>query len=272
MGVALLLMAWIISIGAHELPGRGESQTNVVLIDPYPAFRAIAILLIVIGAGSLILLVALRPGSRRSTKERRSRAISLAVAFALIVFAGPELLDLIERLSESVDPVNPASVTEAEPVNTEVVAEQSDGSGQSAWILALAAGAGVLLLVAIGTSRRRIESPGPETEREPTHLSITLEGVLEELNLSDDPKEVIIGAYARMEQALAKDGLPRLQTEAPMEYLERALTRLNISRISVQRLTDLFTVARFSDHAMGRDMAIEAVSALNEILREVQPA
>ena len=268
MGLALLLMIWMVSIGARELPGRGGSQTGTVLINPYPLFRAIAILLLIVGAGFVILVVVYRPGSRRSPRDWQARSISLIIAFVLLALASPQLLDLVESLRESVNPIDSESVTETEPGATEPV---NDRPGEPVWILALAAGAGLLVIGALGTSRRRAELP-PPNEQPTTHLSVALKEVLAELHLSDDPKEVIIGAYALMEQALARDGLPRHQAEAPMEYLQRALTRLNISRASVQRLTDLFTAARFSDHTIGRDMAIEAVAALDDIHREVQPA
>ena len=57
-----------------------------------------------------------------------------------------------------------------------------------------------------------------------------------------------MATYARMERALAAHGLPRQRSEAPAEYLERALEELSASASSASRLTRLFEWARFSDH------------------------
>jgi hypothetical protein len=73
-----------------------------------------------------------------------------------------------------------------------------------------------------------------------------------------------------MERALAVAGIPRRPSEAPFEYLERALTALDASSRAVRRLTDLFERAKFSHHdpdpAM-RDEAIDALVAVRDELR-----
>jgi hypothetical protein len=51
-----------------------------------------------------------------------------------------------------------------------------------------------------------------------------------------------------MERALAAAGIPRHRAEAPLEYMERALLTLDTSAEAVRRLTDLFALARFSQH------------------------
>jgi hypothetical protein len=56
-----------------------------------------------------------------------------------------------------------------------------------------------------------------------------------------------------MERALAAGGLPRRPSEAPFEYVERALGELETSAESARRLTDLFEWAKFSHMSQGRD-------------------
>jgi len=51
-----------------------------------------------------------------------------------------------------------------------------------------------------------------------------------------------------MERALAVSGIPRRPSEAPFEYIERALRDLETSTESARRLTDLFEWAKFSQH------------------------
>ena len=100
-------------------------------------------------------------------------------------------------------------------------------------------------------------------------MTDVIEAVLADLEGSDDPREVVIGAYARMERALRTAGLPRHASEAPLEYLARSLRRLEVSRPAVTRLTRLFEIARFSDHDIPSEMAVEARESLRAIRDEL---
>jgi hypothetical protein len=103
----------------------------------------------------------------------------------------------------------------------------------------------------------------------PALLADTIDLVLAELEESTDPREVVIGAYARMERALKAAGLPRHPSEAPLEYLARSLRRLQVSRLAITRLTTLFEIARFSDHDIHLYMGKEAIAALSDIRGEL---
>ncbi len=101
-------------------------------------------------------------------------------------------------------------------------------------------------------------------------LSAALDESLAELRAEPDPRRAIIAAYAHMERALAAAGLPRRPAEAPLEYLERALVDLDATAASASRLTDLFRVAKFSDHpldAQAKEDAIDALEAVRDELR-----
>jgi len=101
-------------------------------------------------------------------------------------------------------------------------------------------------------------------------LSAALDESLADLRAEPDPRRAIIAAYARMERALAAAGLPRRPAEAPLEYLERALVDLRATASSARRLTDLFRIAKFSDHpldAQAKDDAIGALEAIRDELR-----
>jgi hypothetical protein len=73
-----------------------------------------------------------------------------------------------------------------------------------------------------------------------------------------------------METALAAAGLPREPSEAPLEYVERALLALDASADAVRRLTDLFEWARFSQHEPEPSMRDEAVDALVAVRDELR--
>jgi hypothetical protein len=88
---------------------------------------------------------------------------------------------------------------------------------------------------------------------------------LDDLRSEPDPRKAVIAAYARMERILAAHGLARRRSEAPFEYLARVLLQLRVTRPSVERLTQLFALAKFSRHEIPpglKDQAIEALVSL----------
>jgi hypothetical protein len=108
-------------------------------------------------------------------------------------------------------------------------------------------------------------------------LAAALDESIDDLRADPDLRRAIIAAYARMEAALGVAGVPRRPSEAPLEYLERALLTLHASAEAVRRLTDLFEWARFSHHEPEpsmRDDAVDALVAVRDELRasELIPA
>jgi hypothetical protein len=134
-------------------------------------------------------------------------------------------------------------------------------------VVALFAGATVFIVA--GRSRKRMRPPSWRSSSRQA-ASVALDESLDDLRNEPDLRRAIIAAYARMEAALAGAGIARHPAEAPLEYLERALTSLDTSSGGVRRLTVLFEWAKFSQHdpepAM-RDEAIDALVAVRDELR-----
>jgi uncharacterized membrane protein len=91
------------------------------------------------------------------------------------------------------------------------------------------------------------------------------------------PEELAAALDESIDDALAAAGIPRHRAEAPLEYMERALLTLDTSAAAVRTLTDLFALARFSQHEPDpsmRDEAIDALVAVRDELRasELVPA
>ena len=97
-----------------------------------------------------------------------------------------------------------------------------------------------------------------------------LDESLDDLRNDPDLRRAIVAAYARMEHALARAGLPRHPAEAPFEYVERALGSLETSAESVRRLTGLFEWAKFSQHEPEPEMRDEAIAALVAVRDELR--
>jgi hypothetical protein len=137
-------------------------------------------------------------------------------------------------------------------------------------LLAVIVVAGVAVLI---VRRRTAEvelEPLSARERAAGELATILEGTLDDLRREADPRRAVIAAYAQMESALARHGLPRERSEAPFEYLARMLRELRVRAGSALALTELFERARFSDHVIDvamKDEAIDALVAVRDDLR-----
>ena len=101
-------------------------------------------------------------------------------------------------------------------------------------------------------------------------VALALDESLDDLRTEPDVRRAIIAAYARMERALGAAGLPRRPSEAPLEYLARALQALDASAAAVTGLTDLFERAKFSRHEPDESMRTEAIDALVAVRDELR--
>ncbi|MGH7389287.1 MAG: DUF4129 domain-containing protein [Candidatus Rokuibacteriota bacterium] len=80
-----------------------------------------------------------------------------------------------------------------------------------------------------------------------------------------DPRRAIIGAWGRFEHALAAARAPRAPWQTPAECMRAAVARLPLPGPSVERLTALFELARFSRRPLGADAREAACDCLDEI-------
>jgi Domain of unknown function (DUF4129) len=89
-----------------------------------------------------------------------------------------------------------------------------------------------------------------------------------------DPRVAIVRAYARFERVLAAARAPRSPWQTPAEFMRTTLVRLPVPASSVQRLTTLFELARFSDRPLGvdaRDAACDSLDAITAALDAETP-
>ena len=92
---------------------------------------------------------------------------------------------------------------------------------------------------------------------------------LRDARLEPDPRRAVIAAYATMEQMLAAQGVPRRAVEAPLEYMARLFAASDVSREALRTLTDLFELARFSQHPISPATKERAIAALTVIEQEL---
>jgi hypothetical protein len=103
-------------------------------------------------------------------------------------------------------------------------------------------------------------------------LAVVLDEMLDDLRAEPDPRRAIIAAYARLERVLAANGIPRRAAETSDEYLARVLRELELDSGAVERLTRLFTRAKFSQHDVDNAMKEEAIGALELVRDELRLA
>jgi hypothetical protein len=125
----------------------------------------------------------------------------------------------------------------------------------------------VVLLLAIAIrwriQDRRFATAGPDADRAATEAAVDVS--LDALRREPDPRRAVIAAYAAMERVLSAAGLGRHRSEAPLEYVRRVLTAHSHAPEEVRTITDLFQVAKFSQHPVDEGMRAGAISALEQI-------
>lgn len=86
-----------------------------------------------------------------------------------------------------------------------------------------------------------------------------------------DPRRAVVAAWIAMTAVMAETWRPRLESEAPREYLDRALVEAGVGPSSAGRLTDIFEEARFGGREVGESLRTEAIEALAQVRAELRP-
>jgi hypothetical protein len=170
----------------------------------------------------------------------------------------------------------PSGPSGSTPVGTSQPAQplgpSATPNGFLQWIsLGIAASVVVLALMAWLISQRRSRTPWLGRElvgRE--KLAAALDESLDALRSHPDPREAVIRAYSAMERALARAGRARRHFEAPLEFVNRVLVSIPGAGSDARTLTDLFELARFSQHQIDARMRDVAVNTLSNIRRQLQ--
>jgi Domain of unknown function (DUF4129) len=227
--------------------------------------------------GLLVALIGLwaRLRAPRRSKPGDSSTYSGLLVFLLIfgfVMIGQRALLQYERPpagGEGSDIALPQPVQPGQPVPEE---EELARGPHVVWPLAIGI-VGVIvaaIIIAVLVERRR-DRRGRRTPEQLEELGRALDDAIDDLRRDPDPRRAVVAAYARMEQALTVYGLPRKPAEAPYEYLRRVARQLEAEQ-PVAALTELFEVAKFSEHSIDETMRGRAIDALTAVRQEVRAA
>lgn len=213
---------------------------------------------------------------RRARAKRRSSGLGrLVVLLIVVILAVAVGRGVLQRQNEIKGPPGEGgALAFPKPLDkTPSSAPKELRSPQIVWPLA-AAIAALLAAAAIAavvvSRRRRPAGPGASADAL-AGLRQALDDAIEDLRREPDPRRAVVAAYARMEQALSVYGLPRRPAEAPYEYLGRVAKELEAEE-SVADLTELFELAKFSEHSVDEAMRGQAIDALSAVRDEVRMA
>jgi len=266
IAIALFTLLAVAAIGARYVPsGSGDAELPFDRQTIQRIILDVMSVLVVIAAIWLIL-----PG--KGPKRRRPTVKRTSWLTAVIVLTAMFLIFLqLGKMSQKQEPASEGSIVTlpdaSVPTRTSLPPRSTLPAG-SPDVLLLVVGGVLLATVGLAAIRRAAEGVQVLAQETPAVVTV-IDDLLGELERSADPRQIVIGAYARMEEALARDGLARRRSEAPHEYLRRALEHLQVSSRSVTRLTDLFAEARFSPHEIDETMAAEAKAALRNVRDEL---
>ncbi len=263
---ALLVLAGIASHG-RPLSGSHGSGPTATFFD-YVFTSIVLFAVVVLG----VLVYSLASVRRGAAVPRRGRwhllnsfaMLALSAAVAVLILHS-KFEQRLRQLGQGLKP-NAQQAGGVKPKQGTHVRNARLRWDEVAVAAALLGGAAALVLA----GRRARRPPKPWRFRSRDAVSAALDFSLDDLRNEPDLRRAIIAAYARMERALAMAGVARRPSEAPFEYLARALRSLDTSGASVSRLTALFEWAKFSQHEPGpamRDEAIEALAAVRDELR-----
>lgn len=252
---AVLLLLTLSALGARELPGTERSPRFAFVLDLLDAMTLLVGLSLL--AGFLLLLLTARKSEGPGRGKARPGRVGMLGLLLVMAMAAMVILAVSGR-----EPVISEEQTPVVPGRSEDVALPVEQVG-SPWVIAVLAGAVMVVGLGIAASRRRprtvADLPTPDEA-----VARALDTALTELRSSDDSRSVVIRAYATIEASLADIGMSRKVSEAPREYLARVLADVDIEPGALTCLTGLFECARFSDHAIGSVDCEDALAAMED--------
>lgn len=274
-GLAVLSLVGVVTVAATGSTRGGSDETRRPSDVVFDTFFSLSLLVLIPAAALLVYGLMQRRAIAQevaSGKYRRTSLVS-SLVFALL-FAVVWYFFVPRRLGSSFrreDETSELEILRPRP-------ERPEGDGgyepEFAWVPVLV----FVGLVAIGmaayllAARRRAGMFDPDTSRLAEEVADEVDEGLDDLRAEPDARRAVIAAYARLERALGASGVARSRQETAEEYVARILGKLEVDDRAVRRLADLFTRAKFSDHAVDETMKEEAIGALAQIRDELRAA
>jgi hypothetical protein len=273
--VVLALVAVVAIASTGSTPGGSDDTRppSESLLDTLFTLGLVAVL-----AGGVIAVYGLmqRKAIAREVASGRYRRTSIV---AFLAFFAVFMAFSYWRLENWTPPVPPEEETDpafpgTTPVPTTPAEEQAAPYEPSvSWLpIVVVVGLVVAGVVAYVIAERRARRGRGSRKALEEQLAVVLDETLDDLRAEADPRRAIIAAYARLERVLGANGVPRRAAETSDEYLPRVLRDLELDSGAIERLTALFTRAKFSQHDVDSAMKEDAIGALEQVRDELRLA
>jgi hypothetical protein len=244
--------------------GRGSAGFSVSTTAIGAVLMAGAVVAAAFAVAAGRLMWSERTGTARRPTPWWLQLVRIAIMVFVLVALGSALPRLREHRGALPAPGSAATSSTAVPDNT-----QSHSATAATVIGALAAAALVFMLIAARRPPEENLTPAPTADdAAAAHQAVAL--ALADARLETDPRRAVLAAYAGMEARLAEVGLARRPSEAPLEYLARALERLQVSGAAAHRLTELFERVGFGSGTVAASVRDEALAALEAVADELK--
>jgi hypothetical protein len=264
----------VVAVASTGSTSRGSNTTRPPAEALLDMFFTLGLVALVAGGVLFVYGLTQRKAIAREVSTGKYRSsmfgwVVLAIVYVAVWHFRPKNFAITKSDPEIEDPLpGPQTI---EPGSQ----QQPDSTYQPSvsW-LALALVAALLIAgIALYVSSRRQSRTRPLSRLElAAQLAFALDEGLDDLHAEADPRRAIIAAYARLERVLAASGVPRRPAETAQEYVPRVLGTLALDPRAIERLTSLFTQAKFSLHEVDAGMKEDAIQALEQVRDELRRA
>jgi hypothetical protein len=262
----LLAAAGIASHGRPLAGGRGTGPTATFFDYVATTLIIVALVFLAVAVWSVLSQKTAGGGPPRGRWNLVGALLSFAAsALIAVLLLHTGFINRLRNLEQSLNKQTQTQTHRKERPPAHNVRNPRLRWDEIAVFVALIAGTGVVLYA----NRRTRRTPRPWRLGRNEEVAQALDESLDDLRNDPDLRRAIIAAYARMEHALARAGIARHPSEAPFEYMERALRSLETSADGAKRLTGLFEWAKFSHHEPEPAMRDEAIAALVAVRDEL---
>ncbi|MBI3329942.1 MAG: DUF4129 domain-containing protein [Nitrospinae bacterium] len=287
MGATLLAVLLYLSGLASTLQLGDAAVRGFLLVPALPTRLYITMVLVVMaGVGLTLLASVLHRGRRPRSPEQQRQAearktlwqslVSMMASLALMAVGltwlirhGPEVQAFLERVRAEVKTLQEILGSGGRPLVDQV---GSTTAGYALFVIVVVIYGGMALLALWvlcedrGLTRVGPSQGNPHTRR----VQRAMRAGLRELREHAEPRQAIIGCYARMEDLLEDHGMPAYHHLTPQEYMGAALRGLDLPLDTFAGLIRLFELARYSLHPLDDVARRTAITHLESLTAHLE--
>lgn len=272
--LVVLALVGVVAVAATGSTEKGTSAVrppSATLLDTILSLGAVAWV-----AGAVLLAygltqrkaIAEEMAAKRYRRQRFATFVVVMTAFTAFAYFRLRNWEVEPVDDELADPLLPGGAPIPSTPDAEATVTYEPRFAWLPVIVVVALAVAAILAYVVAQRRASRAARGEDALLE--KLATALDETLDDLRAETDPRLAVIAAYARLERVLAAHGVARRAAETPEEYLRRVLGNLAIRGAAVRRLTDLFSRAKFSQHAVDIGMKEEAIDALEQVRDELR--